>query len=294
MLLKDILLEAIHIHPTEVDKIYNAVVKWQQYLQSQDISQHYMTTEEYKQYTKPLRNSLQIVVRNIIKPYFKPYEELQHLKIRDKPVSAHKISIDIWGFGAEAEYAERGSVATKWRANWDKDNTKLYNDLNLKVTERDITNISKGFDKTIDRLVSTITHEITHLIQSLKSQHQSGVGKIYTPRTGSEDERYLGDNIEIDAFAQSTATHILLSGKRSNNVLEAINSALQMIRFGIGHIFGVDVIKDSGQYMQYQREFKTFTKHIDDKPLKYKQIVWRRYNKKLVEKLLKYRVQFTK
>lgn len=294
MLLKDILLEAIHIDPIDVDKIYNALVKWQQYLQTQDISQRYMTTEEYKQYIKPLQNSLQIVVRNIIKPYFKPYEELQHLKIRDKPVSAHKISIDIWGYGAEAEYAERGSVAGKWIAQWDKDNTKLYNGLNLKVTENDIANVSKGFSNTIDRLVSTITHEITHLIQSLKSQHQLNAGKTYTPKTGSDTERYLGDNVEIDAFAQSTATHILLSGKRSNNVLGAISSALKMIRVGIGHIFGIDVIKDSGQYMQYQREFKIFTNHINDKPLKYKQIVWRRYNKKLVEKLLKYQEQFTK
>ncbi len=289
MLVSELLIESIHISPKEVDSVYNAVIKWQSYLQNENISE-YMSEDDYKKYTNKLRASLQIVIRNIFKHYIKPHEELQHLSIKNKPISSHRLGIEIWGYGGEADYNEQGSVSERWHAEWRGNETILTNDMNLKITELDIANISKHDARPIiNRLVATITHETTHLIQTLKSYHQSIYNDKYALKLKNDNAKYLGNSAEIDAFAQSTATHILLSGKMYNDIPGEIKTALQMIRFGVGTTFGKDVIRDSGQYNRYHQEFKTFAKKVGDIPVHdIRRKIWRRYNKKLVEKLLKY------
>ena len=285
------LTEAIHIEQKDVSRIQNAIVKWGDWLKAIDYVDANMSRQTYERYGEQLKKYINPIIRSVISPFFKSPEDLQNHRIdKDTPVNGYTFRFDIYGWG-EGRGSSTQAFVQNWSTRYDKRNSsRSYNSLQILISPQDIVNIRAGRHETIDRITSYIVHETTHLIQGLKSSTHGPTGSHYSKDSEDREQSYLGLSYEIDSFAAETAACILLDGKRRDDVRGAIDTALQMIRYGMQNMFGRNLFQDNGAFARYSKAFRSFKKYIsDEKVVDQNERIWRRYNKKLVDHLYKYR-----
>lgn len=305
MKVHELLLERIYISDKQETTIASVFDKWLDKVQQHYKNEGYQKpgdgniAEDYKMLTKNLRLALSNVVRSIIKPYF-PSSDVMQRYIDDKrgiftkPTDSldnfmgHMLHIDIYPYISN----EHGSIEGRWSKLYGsgktRDQFRLHNTLSLSITPRDISMALSGWrDEKVSGWVSTLTHEITHLIQTLKSSQQRVHHKKYHEDMSSK-EQYLSSDHEIDAYAQSVASSIINKARRSDDPHHEIDTALRMMRYGIRTVFNREMFPGH-EYDDFRELFLAPTKN--EKHKRIKQRTWRRFQQALVSKLLNYKGQ---
>lgn len=182
----------------------------------------------------------------------------------------YKININI----EESENKYGGNTYADWK--YDLGTNRWNNTLTLIIP-------SNHFN--INQIISIISHELTHLIQSYKSSKK----KILNPHDLSNKKLYHSQKHEIDAYAQSIATNIILKSTEKNihgeNALNinSINNNIAILQ-GLSklplHLSVFDYIKQ--HYETYKKYFKS---SIEFKDIE----TWKRLNKKIMQKLQYYK-----
>lgn len=309
MKVHELLTERIHFTVSQQDAIENVFRRWiqrvEKFYQDQDITEvsQYDIRRDYKKLTNGLRTALSSVVRSIIKPHLPSSEVMQNYIEKKYGVFkkdtdsienflGHTLHIDIF----PENVALQGSINDRWSKLYgsgkQRDTFKLYNTLSLQMSPAQIAMILKNKDdyyndKYYDNWVSNVMHEITHVIQSLRSSQQR-IHHKRAPERASEDERYLASDHEIDAYAQTVASMIIADSRRYDDPIARINMALQMMSHGVRTVFGREMFAGP----DYERIRDALHSHTKDP--KYKQWqrrAWRRFQKILVNKLLIYKEQ---
>ena len=202
-------------------------------------------------------NILQGILNNIFHEYVNDFEYRIFLKIE------------------ESENKYGGNTYSTWQYN-----------LNTDRYENTLTLILPKNNFNISQILSIISHELTHLIQSYRSSKKNIPNAGYSPNDG---KKYFKTNHEIDAYAQSIASNIInkytikhISGQPSLNIIGIDNS----IKYFQGmlnvpkNIPIFDFIKQ--HYDTYKNYFKEPSELNDIK-------VWRRLNKRIIQKLEYYK-----
>lgn len=151
--------------------------------------------------------------------------------------------------------------------------------------------VSRSKMDNIHEITKTITHELTHLIQLAKSKKgikEKGYLDYKRKRSLTTDENYYLEKIEIDAFAQGTATSIISYANKLNKTSPRefiISVVFPLLKSGITSMFSREVFP-SDRYESMRDIFKE--KSNDPKINKAKLRGWQRFNKKIYEKLVDY------
>lgn len=310
MLLNElVLLEKIYINTKQHDAILTVFQKWLstlriEYARDMDsmnninaaIFNHYDTMVE------KLRKSMLPTIRNIIKPYLPTEDTLkQHYAHKEQRYNkigivwkpehgidyyiGHKLSMGIYGDDSNVN----GSVGD-WRPmrvgkNADKTH-KICNDIDLNIQYNQLAMMIMYPDESvIDSWIATLAHEITHLIQGLKSTLQGTSGRAIS-NSSDRREQYLSLPYEIEAFAQTVASKILVDARKYDDPLIKINAALMGIKMGRQELFGRPFFKGP-EYTEFKNLFATNS--TDPKVNINRQQVWRTFQKALVSKLIQYK-----
>lgn len=314
MLLRNIILtEKIYVDSSTHDKLHSCFDKWLASIypefdgfDSRSVSA--AVDHDYYRLTNKLRSSVLPTIRHALAPHFPSEDTLNKYyankkarwnrigitfkDIHDKGYNrGHKLSMTI----DDNDYGLNGSVGN-WVDNQQgtKDNTsKFYNSLQLAINKQDLVNCIVHQDSAhvyVDRWVATLTHELTHLIQSLKSAHQAIHGAPLSKRSSDLRELYLSDPHEIEAFAQTVASKVLSSAKRTSDPIENINRTLNYIKMGLRVLFNRELFAGP-EYSEFKDIFNAPTKDL--KLLRDRQFIWKKFQQALVSKLVKYLEQLS-
>lgn len=299
--------ERIYISNAEHNALTNIFSKWAKSLAVKyaDVVDSYQQLgfeldSDYDDIIVGLKRSLLPSIRSIIKQHIPDIEtvkqNMQANKIRginDRDnidnFIGHMLTIDIDKFGDSTQ----GHVFSKWEKTYvgkNADRTfKLQNSMYIAITIPDIIQAIHDPSK-VEGWVSTVTHEITHLMQSLRSSTQRIHNKVLHPE-GSDREQYLSSTHEIESYAQSVTTAVISDGQRKGDPVKAIDTAIQGIKMGMQTVFKMDLFKGQ-DYTEYRDFFRTPAKTLEQ--ARAKQKVWRTFQKALIAKLLNAREQFSK
>lgn len=285
MILSELLVEKIIIGEDIHNKINTAIDKWLEYLKEtipesnryQNDQQILWVNEHHKELEEKLRRYLANVVQQIVKQN-KP-------QIDDPDYAGHKISIEIEIDEYRSEY---GAVYSRWRKQFTQRPKYIYrNYLQLNITPYEVTNYVRNPDATA-RFKTTITHEMLHIIQGLRHPQQQVYSKRYyniDKVKPSQEESYLLDKVEIDSHAQGTASAILLQSKQSPDPVAYIKQMMSLLQRGMASMFGKEIVPNQ----KYENIRDLFKKPSDNPAIqRAKDKAWKRYNKKIMEKLMHY------
>lgn len=182
-------------------------------------------------------------------------------------------------------------------ANWDKDSKGKYTlDVNIVIPPYDVLQMLTSQTRSsglFDKWTSNITHELTHIIQSLRNPKQEVRTKHPLSSANKDvltrDDEYFMRPHEVDAFAQGTVSELLMRAKSTypNDIpkqVEFLNSTLNLfIKNGMDKLFG----RDTFPHQSYDKFKKYMKNHDYTNPniIKAKKRTWRRYQSKIYQKL---------
>ncbi len=287
MLFSEFLIEKIVIDDIIHQKIDRAVDQWISYISSKlpDFSgirfpndqKTQWVTEHHKELEEQLRRYLANLVQQLVKQTKPP--------IDDPDYEGHKIRVEV---SIDNYRSEHGAIYSNWSKQYTNRPKYIYrNYLQLNILPHEVLYFLTNPDSTHE-LKAIITHELVHIIQSLKNPaFRTYTKKYYTNKsTPSSDERYYLDKVEIDAYAQGTASKILLKSKQQLNPSKFIDSMIQLLKVGMVSMFGRPIVPNQ-DYERIRNIFKEPSKDPVIQRAKVK--AWKRYNKKLIEKLMEYK-----
>jgi hypothetical protein len=248
------LLESIVIQPSDIIKIQKTLGTVKQYIKEYD----FLLTGEQDDVIL-LRNAVEIMIHKVIDEILQPYFGFQHHVVKIKIVD-------------DAEYG--AYVGSRWVNH----NGIWYNRLTIKISNDKLKNLN------IKEYTNIISHELTHLIQSLNAKnHDSSTTKNY-----KSSDAYYGKSIEIDAYAQSVASNIL-SDIIKNNGKNTLAYAPEIQKF-------IELLKSQKNVyrpnpnLEHYNAYKEIFKKVSSKN---DWNIWKRFNKKIIEKLSKYIDNYT-
>ena len=280
MLVQEIITERININQDIHDKIEKAFRKWAQYLPSEIESSPRFDQFNYEVHTKS--KSIGEKLRRFLAPTIQQIVKQNLPNIQDENYEGHKISVEV---DIDENRPHKGSVQRQWSKLYTKRPKYIYkNQLSIFVTPYEISVLLANYtDNVLNDLVSTVTHELTHIIQSMRSTKQDMYVKPYT-RAGNQTENdwYYQSKIEIDAHAQGTATKMLLAANKVTDPKAYIIHLLQLIKMGTVDMFGKNIVPNQ----DYNKIKANLTARTGNPKLDTaKSKAWQRYNKKLYDKL---------
>lgn len=275
----EFIVEKIDLSSDHHQKITDIVNKWGTWINSTMDDQNINDTEFHhtisNQLVKYLQPTAKKIINQNISPSFMP----------DDDYEGHKLKIEVV---VESQSSIKGGMYSKWSKLYTKKPKYiLYNKILLSISPQELSQVIKGSEKYIIDFASTIAHELTHVIQSLRSTLQGTYTKPYTKQPiTDEDVRYFISKIESESYAEGTLFKIISKAKLSGDPeLYITKTVLQPLRMGIATLFNKELFPS-----QDYEKMKAVLKSKSDSPkIEYaKQQAWKRFNKKLYEKLMKY------
>jgi predicted SprT family Zn-dependent metalloprotease len=246
------LYEAIHISSSDIQKISTMLTTFKRYV-NEHIDEF---DDDYEKFEDVFTNRLQRVIVEIISQYYHTGEQYQ-INVNINP--------DLENF-AEVY------------GGWGKHYSTWYNNLEIRLSKDDLKNLN------IPKVSSAISHEITHLIQSLKAARHSTKGsKVY-----NKNDKYYSDSREVEAYAQSVASDIMNNIYKTGNtyggfIIQDINKYIKMIKSSYQPWHYSDELI---HYHNYKNMYKTIEQEQDWK-------IWKLFNKKIIQKLQKYKEEYS-
>lgn len=241
------LYEAIHISSSDIQKISHMLSTFKNY-----VNEHIDEFEEDSEsFVDEFTQQLQKVIVEIINQYYHTGEQYQ-ITVQINPDLENYAQV----YGG-----------------WGKRYNTWYNIMEIRLSQDDLKNLN------IQKLSSAISHEITHLIQSLKStRHHTKGSKVY-----NKNDKYYSDTLEIEAYAQSVASDIMndINSKRKGfdaGIINDITKYINIIKSSYEPWYYSDVLS---HYHNYKKMYKSSENEQDWK-------VWKLFNKKIIEKLQNY------
>lgn len=275
----EFLVEKIELDTSIHDKLSSVFKKWTSYVNSimpEDLPYNqkaYWIENNKKEIEVKLRQYLSNIIQKVVKENATP--------IDDENFEGYKISISI---NIETGSSLHGAINKKWVKQYTKrPKYVMRNTLLLSITPYTIL-IGKG---EINDLISTITHEITHIIQSLRHSKNMVHTKPFQKRDseiGYDDQYYINKS-ELDAHATGVASAILLHAKETSDKKAYIESTIKMLTMGMSSLFNKSLFPNS-QYVTIQQKLMKKTSNESDNIAKTK--AWKYFNKKIISRLMPY------
>jgi predicted metallopeptidase len=245
------LTESIVIQPSDITKIQKALEAFKQNVNDYE----FLLNDE----PELLYKKGEILIKKTIDEILQPFYGFQNHIVKVKIVN---------------DYNHGATVGGRWVNH----NGTWYNQMTINISQEKLKNLN------VKEYTNIITHELTHLIQSLNAKnHDSSTTKNY-----KSSDAYYGKSIEIDAYAQSVASNIL-SDIIKNNGKNTLAYAPEIRKF-------IELLKSQKNvyrpnpnlehYNAYKQIFKKASSKNDWN-------IWKRFNKKIIEKLSKYIESYT-
>lgn len=239
------LYEAIHISSSDIQKISTMLTTFKSYV-NEHIDEF---DDEPSLFYDKLRYALQNTIKQILKPYYHNDER-------------YELNITFF---------ETGPYEAEVKGSWINYSGTWYNKLSIRMNNDTLKNID------IKTITDNISHEVTHLIQSLKSPTHSSIG------SKKLKDDYYGKTVEIEAYAQSVVSDILhdvLNDK--TNIIKNINKYINILKSSHIPYYNDNLL----HYKNYKRMYK---KAVDEQDFK----IWKLFNKKIIQKLQKYKEEYS-
>lgn len=281
VLFSEYLIEKLIIDDIIHQKIERAIRLWVEWIRSElpDEPYQYKVTwveSHSKQICEKLRRHLAPIVQQIVKQNI--------IDIPDPNYEGHKIKVEI---DLERFRVNHGSIQQRWSKLYTKRPKYIYaNYFSIHLLPPEVVLFTDNIDRTHD-LISTIVHELTHVIQSLRSPKQSTWTKPFhaAHKKYTSDEWYYMSKIELNAYAQGTASRIIFKSKQFDDPKLFIGNNINMLKYGMVNMFSREVVPNQ----QYQEIRDTLKQQSNDPTVNLaKKRAWKYYNKKIIEKLLHY------
>lgn len=296
MLAHEILTERIALPPDIIPRLHGVIQKWISYIKStNDIAlepMNYYDTmnlktvfkqhgqsliSQYKNNREILRKQLlKLINSNLVNYIQNPY-----------PITINDVTYKPSGYNLKLAIvpnlskSRSGEVNERWElVKYQSGAIVLENTLFCKLSYSDYLTIlseSKNTIDIVDEIISVLTHEITHLIQSLSNPQYS----IHSKRTEPQLSDYISRD-EIDAYAQSFVTFVIRS-KETELAAQALRS----------HDLSLLPPKARELYSYY---YHLLTKHFlqaSKKDQMRRSQAWNRFNKRIYEKLQDYKQKYS-
>lgn len=268
------LTERITISSDIETAIINSINKWiDQYKDNEVLQDRRIHYKDANKIAEALRKKLQPTLTKIVQQNAQPFddEKFDGYKV--------KVRIDIDNYVSNRD----GSVSSAWYKLYTKGENYIYAAyFEVNINFNDLKSILSHSNNSIRELVSTITHEITHLIQLLRSKKGISTKRPAQYKKLSAEQFYYMSLHELDAFAQGTVTKILYEAKKHANPKQYINNAIKLLSLGVNTLFNREIFP-SQNYNEIRKHLKNLS---DNNQIKQSQIkAWRYFNKKLYEKL---------
>jgi len=271
--LKQLLIEKIILSNEIFSKIERAVDKWFNIVSNGQLSVQYDRRDRIKEEKgklEILRKTLHPTINKVLKDnlnFIKDQHYLGH-KLRlviNTNTFADDVSVSGW-------FSKKPFKLSKSPHSLDY---FLVCELYLEVPQK----VNKN--TTRDELISVISHELTHLIQLARTKNKDHqiTAKPSNLKNSDNDTNYLALRYEIDAFAQSVASDIILHAKQFDDPYQTVQNQLTAVKHGLDSLFGKKIIP-SDSYHTYKKKFSNIK---DDRN---RTAVWKIFNKKLYEKLV--------
>jgi hypothetical protein len=275
----EFLIEKIELDENIHKKLSLAFKKWMDYVNSmvpEDLPSykkaHWIESNK-KEIEVKLRQYLSNIIQKVVKDNATP--------IDDENFEGYKISISI---NIETGSSMHGAIHKKWVKQYtQKPKYIMRNTLILSIAPYTILMATSE----IDDLISTVTHEITHIIQSLRHAYDMVHTKPFQKRDseiGFYDQYYINKS-ELDAHATGVASAILLQAQKNPDRNKYIESTIKMLKLGISSLFNTPTFPNR-QYVTIQEKLKEKTNNKSDNMAKEK--AWKYFNKKIISRLMPY------
>lgn len=206
---------------------------------------------------KLMRDSMNFVVDDV---NFKGYQ----LQVR--------VEIDDYDVGVS------GHVGKTWRKEYIKKPEYVYvNDYVISIPLTTVKHLMNN-DLRKASVLATITHELIHLLQSVKSKRGSIRTKEFDKKWSNDD--FLSKS-ELNAYAQGTVTKIIMVAKKHPDPKAWLKSIFKMLSMGMNSLFGKQVFPS-----QKYEEIKNLCKQDPNNPASIN--AWKYFNKQIYDKLSQY------
>jgi hypothetical protein len=245
------LFESIIIQPSDIIKIQKTLEDFKQNVNDYE----FLLNDE----PELLYRKGEILIKKTIDEILQPFYGYQNHIVKVKIVN---------------DYNHGATVGGRWVNH----NGTWYNQMIINISQEKLKNLN------VKEYTNVISHELTHLIQSLKaSEHDSTRTKKY-----KSSDAYYGDKKEIDAYAQSVASNILSDiikkhGKNSFGYAPEIEKFIELLK---SQKYEYRPNPNLEHYNAYKEIFKKVSSKNDWN-------IWKRFNKKIIEKLSKYIDNYT-
>lgn len=141
-------------------------------------------------------------------------------------------------------------------------------DLNIEIDKK-----TRGTDEFYKDLLEMLTHEMTHVVQQIKSNYEMGRSNVRRDiKLGNrelKEKEYLSRRVEIEAYAINAAQELDHQNLDKNKVLKALKDKIVMRDIAIH--FSPSILK-------YYRAFYNSNDRKDQK-------VWQTFMKKVIQHL---------
>ena len=287
----EFILEKINMSLEYQQKIEDIVYKWGEWVGSTiaeyQESSEFQSPEQLVQHDTKFHRLISNQLVKYLQPTIKTIinKNITSKFTPDPDYAGHKVRFEL---AVESGSALKGGTYGKWAKQYTTKPTYiLSNKILVSVTPGELLAIIKHGERATMELASTIAHELTHIAQSLRSPLQSVQSSSYTNRhISDEDVAYFTKKFESEAFAEGTVLKIIAKAKKSGDPAQYIRSTvLQPLRMGISSLFNRELFPN-----QDYEKIKTILKSKSDSPeIEHaKQQAWKRFNKKIYEKLMAY------
>lgn len=273
MKLREFLFERITISPSELNRLIILIKNWVTYIQKNKTYEFAKIKSQYQEFIDLLASELTPVVTDIVASQVEK-----------------NIRVDVSIFPAIPN--EDAEVAATVNDQWDQNGDIWTNELKIRLTFNDFKNIQKSMQDdytqhVVKTLAMLISHEVTHLIQTAKRSNNAGIKSYAVPsKYFGATTQYFGSAEEIDAYAQSFVTDVVMSGK-TREAVKFLKQGGKLIDFEDFDNF--TTFLDEFQPMSNYQSIKFIITDIKNaKTARIKTQIWRRFLKKIYEKLHDY------
>ena len=265
MLIREILTERIALPPDIVTALNRIIQNWIEEirLNTGTFSTNQEVINQYNRDTRILSNQIHKIIWNILAP---------NMNI-DRRYSQNDFQLTVKISPKFNTNDPGGAIYGNWEL--DAKTNRLDNVLFCKLTYKDYLKLLDPSESTTEItqfMIDIITHETTHLIQSLRARDFT----IHNKAVEAGLEGDLSTN-EIDSYAQSFVSNIIQT--------DQVDQVLSILRSGNTQALSPHAKK---LYTTYHDLFLHQPHDLTRKEQKGRVSAWKRFNKRIYEKLQDY------
>lgn len=203
-----LLSEAIQLPHSLHQEIYQTFVTWIDWLIRSSYQNDQYVVFFMKDKANTCRKALQQPLQQVINQYIQ------------RQFADHHVTVKI-------SFANTTFIQGKVDHEWHFENYKHHINLTLIIPSKLFQKVDLQSDEIAIHWTSVAMHEILHLVQIASNKWKtSDISKFRGEKPNIEKVDYYTSKLEIDAFAQSTATKLIAYADKQNNPIKFLQTVI--------------------------------------------------------------------